>query len=196
MKSSYLRSGLGLLLAATLSACGGGDGSLQLIVGVSGVTKDGMVLTNTNTGELLPVPAYTSQIAFTKLAGNDEQFNIIVKTPPPAATCVMGRNSGRANAYTAYYITVTCTNDPYVLGGAVFGLKGTGLILANGPDTVSVLPNGGDVFYTFPTKVPNGSPFGVTVLVQPVGQTCTVDASKAVGTMPAANALEMFVTCK
>jgi hypothetical protein len=197
MKSLYLRSGLTLLCAAILSACGGGDGSLQLIVTVSGVTKDGLVLTNTNTGELLPVPANTGQIAFTKLASNDEQFNIIVKTPPPAATCVMGRNSGKANGYTAYYITVSCTNDPYTLGGVVRGLTTNGLILANGPDTVAISPNGGaPVNYTFPTKVPNGLKFGVTVLAQPAGQTCTVDPTKAVGDMPAADALEMYVDCK
>ncbi|MFS2006196.1 hypothetical protein ACEN9F_21500 [Duganella sp. CT11-25] len=197
MKSLYLRSGLALLCAVILSACGGGDGSLQLTVSLSGVTKDGLVLTNTNTGELLPVPIGTSIIAFTKLAGTDEQFNIQIKTPPANATCTLTDNTGKANAYTAYRIVVSCTNDPYTLGGVVYGLKSNGLVLANGPDTVGVVANGGaDVAYTFPTKVPNGSPFGVTVLSQPAGQTCTVDPTKAVGNMPATDALQMYVTCK
>jgi hypothetical protein len=196
MKSLYLRSGLALLCACIITACGGGDGSLQLIVGVSGVTKDGMVLTNTNTGELLPVPANTTSIAFTKLAATDEQFNIQVKTPPPNATCQLANNSGKANVYTAYYIQVACANDPYTLGGVVSGLQNSGLILNNGADTVSVQPNGGaSVSYRFPTKVPNGSLYGITVLAQPTGQTCTVDAGKGVGTMPAADLLQATVTC-
>jgi hypothetical protein len=197
MKSLYLRSGLALLCAIVITACGGGDGSLQLSGTVSGLSKDGLVLINTNTGEKLPVPANSGSFIFTKLASNDEQFNVIVDTQPTNAHCDPSANSGRANVYTAYYIVITCASTPYTLGGVVYGLKNTGLILANGPDTVAVTPNGGaDVSYTFPTKVPNGSLFGVTVLAQPIGQTCTVDASKAVGTMLAADALEMFVTCK
>jgi hypothetical protein len=197
MKSLYLRSGLALLCGLVMTACGGGDGSLQLTVSVSGVTKDGLVLINSNTGEELPVPANTSYIAFTKLANTDEQFNITVKTPPPAATCQLANNTGKANVYTYNRIQVVCTNDPYTLGGVVFGLKNSGLILSNGPDTVAITPNGGaDVFYTFPTKVPNGSLYGVTVLAQPTGQVCEVDQSKAVGNMPAADALQMYVTCK
>jgi hypothetical protein len=197
MKSLYLRSGLALLCAVILSACGGGDGSLQLSGSISGLTKDGLVLINTNTGEKLSVPINSSSFIFTKLASTDEQFNVIVDTQPANAKCTASNNTGKANVYTAYYIAITCTNDPYTLGGVVYGLKSSGLILTNGPDTVGVLPNGGaDVSYTFPTKVANGSPFGVTVLSQPAGQTCTVDPTKAVGTMPATDALQMYVTCK
>jgi hypothetical protein len=197
MKSLYLRSGLALLCALMMTACGGGDGSLQLTVSVSGVSKDGLVLTNTSTGEDLAIPAGTSLIAFTRLAATDEQFNITLKSTPPNATCQLAGNTGKASVYTYNTIQVVCTNDPYTLGGVVYGLTGSGLILNNGADTVAVSPNGGaDVAYTFPTKVPNGLLFGVTVLSQPAGQTCTVDPSKAVGTMPAYDALQLYVTCK
>ena len=197
MKSLYLRSGLALLCAAILSACGGGDGSLQLYGSVSGLAKDGLILTNTNTGEKLAVPANQGTFVFTKLASNDEQFNIIVDTQPANAHCDMLNNTGKANVYTTGRIQVNCASDPYTLGGVVSGLNSSGLILANGPDTVAVLPNGGaNISYTFPTKVPNGLLYGITVLSQPSGQTCTVDPSKAVGTMPAADALTVSVTCQ
>ena len=143
MKSLYLRSGLALLCAIILSACGGGDGSLQLSGSITGLTKDGLVLTNTNTGELLTVPVNSSSFVFTKLASTDEQFNVIVKTQPTNANCVASNNTGKANVYTAYYIVITCTNDAFKLGGVVSGLTSSGLILANGPDTVAVTPNGG-----------------------------------------------------
>jgi hypothetical protein len=195
MKSLYLRSGLALLCALVITACGGGDGSLQLTVSVGGVTKDGLVLVNSNTGEELKVPANTSIIAFTKLANTDEQFNITVKTPPPAATCVMANNTGKANVYTYSRIQVVCTNDPYTLGGVVSGLTTNGLILANGQDTVAVTPNGAaTVSYNFPTKVPNALLYGVTILSQPTGQVCTI-TGKAVDTMPANDLLNINVTC-
>jgi hypothetical protein len=189
MKSLYLRSGLALLCAVILSACGGGNGSLALSGTVSNLTKDGLVLVNTNTGEKLPIPNGTSTFVFTKLAAVDEQFNVIVDAQPTGANCQPSgtTNTGKANVYTAYYIAFICTTNPLTLGGTVTGLDTKGLVLANGADTVAVLPGASastPVTFTFPTKVGDGSPFGVTVLSQPKDTTKTCTLANNVGTMP------------
>lgn len=201
MKSLYLRSGLALLCAVILSACGGGNGSLALSGSVSGLTKDGLVLVNTNTGEKLPIPNGTSTFVFTKLAAVDEQFNVIVDTQPTGAVCSPSgtTNTGKANVYTAYYIAFICVTNPYVLGGSVLGQDTAGLVLANGADTVAVPPAsapGVAVGFTFPTKVANGSPYGVTILAQPKNTTKTCSVSNNVGTMPASNYSPVVVICQ
>ena len=199
MKSLYLRAGLALLCAVALSACGGGSGSLLLSGSISGLSKDGLVLVNKNTGEKLPITSGSIAFSFTKLASVDEAFDIEVDTQPTGANCVMSNNNTKANAYTAYYIAVVCTTNPYKLGGTVTGLDSNGLVLANGPDTVAVPPPatpGATVSFTFPVTVANGSPFGVTVLAQPQNTSKVCTASNNTGTMPSNDYSPVTIICQ
>ncbi|MYN39441.1 hypothetical protein GTP55_08660 [Duganella sp. FT109W] len=202
MKSSFLRAGFALLCAVILSSCGGNNGSLALSGTISYVpataTITGLSLINNGNGEKIAIDAGATSFIFTKLLAVDEKFDVEVAAPAPTnAKCVAASNSGNASVYTVYYVTITCTANQRVLGGTVKGLTTTGLVLANGADTTAVLPAGGaDVKFTFPTKVGNSSQYGVTVLTQPTGQTCTVDPTLNPGTMPDADQLGLGVTCK
>lgn len=206
MKSLYLRSGLALVCAALLNACGGGNGNLALSGVITGLSKPDLVLINNKTGEKLPIPVNSTSFVFTKLAAVDEEFDIeVFGNGPTGGSCkpIGTSNIGKANAYTSGQIGFACQANPWTLGGTVSGLSVKGLILANGADTVSVLPPataGAPVNFTFGNKVGDGAPFGVTVLSQPkdldknLAQTCTL--SKEVGTMPAGDFLGVTVTCK
>jgi len=195
MKSLTLRAGLALLCAATLSACGGGSGSLVLQTTIVGLIKDGLIITNG--GDTLTVPANTTGITFPTLIGADDQFDIEIKQQPTHANCVLANNKNKANVYTVVQSSITCTTDSYNLGGTVFGLTGTGLVIANGADRVSVTPSpnpGAPVAFIFPTKVPDGSPYGVTVLAQPTnGQVC--EAYNNSGNMPSGDSSAVGVNC-
>lgn len=204
MKSVYLRSGLALACAALLNACGGGNGNLALSGTISGLTKPDLVLINKKTNERLAIPANSTSFVFTRLAAVDEEFDIEIDTPPTGAKCeaVNGSNIGKANAYTSYSIAFKCTTNPWTLGGNVSGLRYAGLVLANGADLVTVLPPASadaKVGFTFPSKVGDGSPYGVTVLSQPVDpvskltQVCTV--ANPTGNMPAKDYSDLVVTC-
>ncbi|MBV6323879.1 hypothetical protein [Duganella violaceipulchra] len=205
MKSLYLRSGLALVCAALLNACGGGNGNLALSGGISGLTKPDLVLINNKTGEKLPIAAGATGFVFTKLAAVDEEFDIQVFAGPTGGSCkpIGTSNVGKANAYTSGQIGFACQANPWTLGGTVSGLSSTGpantgLILANGADTVSVprpATAGAPVSFTFGNTVGDGSPYGVTVLAQPnnPAQTCTLASN--VGTMPAGGFLGVTVTC-
>jgi hypothetical protein len=62
----------------------------------------------------------------------------------------------------------------YTIGGTVFGLSGTGLILQNNQgDNLPVSATGG---FTFTTSITSGDTYNVTVFTQPSGpaQNCTV----------------------
>lgn len=208
MKSVYPRAGLALLCAVVLSACGGGsDGSMLLQGSITELTKPGLVLVNRSTGEKITIPAGASSFQFTRLIAIDESFDIQVDTPPTGATCKVTDGTNKANAFTSYRTQVSCPTNPWVLGGTVQGLaddgvagNNDGVTLANGPDTVYVAPGGASTAFVFANTVGDGSPYGVTVLVQPSNRTCSLTAPvtngvPGAGVMPAGNDNRLVVNC-
>lgn len=78
----------------------------------------------------------------------------------------------------------------YTVGGTVSGLTGTGLVLQNnGGDNLAVAANGA---ISFATLVGGGAPYAVSVLTQPVGQSCSV--ANGAGTANA-NVANVAVSC-
>lgn len=204
MKSLYLRAGLAVLCGATLAGCGGGSGSMQLGGSIVGLTKQGLVLSNGSSTATLD--ATLTSFTFPDLIASDASFDIQIthQPDPKEATCdpVVQYGKGKANVYTVRQAIVTCHTTTYSLGGRVHGLVGGPLVLANGSQTVTVSPPttaGADVVFTFETKVPNGSPYGVTVLTQPKDQNgqptavCVVNSPAAY--MPAADFSQLDVSC-
>lgn len=190
MKSLTMRCAALTLCATTLAACGGGSGgSIPLSGSISGMNRGPLVLTNKGKDLTVKDPAVT--FAFEELVANDSEFEILVKSNPVGQVCTPSNNKGRANYYSYTQTVITCTTDLYTLGGTVSGLKGT-LVLANGPITVSV-PAGATTF-SFGKSVPNQLPYGITVLSQPTGQTCTVQ--NGIGEkMPIGDKNDVIVTC-
>src|SRR5580700_247782 len=92
-------------------------------------------------------------------------------------------------------LLVACDGDRSsisTIGGSVAGLSsGKRVSLQNnGGDTTTVTANG---TFTFSASLVSGSPYKVTVLTQPVGQTCGV--SRGSGTVAAANIDDVSVAC-
>src|SRR3984957_9694590 len=89
-------------------------------------------------------------------------------------------------------VAITCTDQPFSLGGTISGLgSNAGLTLTNGGDTYAVAA--GSTSFTMPTPVAFGSPYSVAVQAAPAGLTCT--ASNASATMPAGNVASVVITC-
>ena len=175
-------------LLAGLAACGGYS-SISIGGNVIGLTTDGLVLANgTNT---VTVPANATSYTFPQQIGNYAAYSVSIQTQPARLTCVVGNNVGTASGVDINWINVTCAPNTFTLGGTVTGLTGAGLRLTNGSDTVDVAA--GATTFTFPTKVPDGSVYGVAVLQQPSGQTCTVTNGTA--TMGPADVATVQVTC-
>lgn len=124
----------------------------------------------------------------------DEKAGTITGTGtyPLHQTCDVSTNypynlpvSGTAGQLAQIQIYYVCAINTYPLTGKVTGLRGTGLTLANGsgvpPVAVSPAvdannnnaPTGADVALTM-NPVAFNTTYGVTVLTQPAGQTCTV----------------------
>ncbi|KQZ40922.1 hypothetical protein [Duganella sp. Root1480D1] len=202
MKSKYLSAAAALLCVAGLAACGGkGNGSIQLGVNVIGIDRTGLVLQNNGGDDLEITGTSNAQYFFKTLMAPDAPFSVTIKTTPDNVSCVLANNTGKINYYTYLQSTVTCTPDPYPLGGTISGLTGSGLVLANGAQTVGVAANGN---WQFGSPIGNGSVYGVTVLSQPTNQTCTVTggtSGNGSGTIKADKTninvnLTVVVTCK
>jgi len=98
--------------------------------------------------------------------------------------------NGLANggAWAGGNATATTT---YTVGGTVSGLSGTVLLEDNGGDNLSVSANGP---FTFPTALPNGTAYSVTVGSYPSGQTCAVTGGS--GTVSGGAVTGVSVTCQ
>lgn len=203
MKKLYLRSGALLACALALSACGGGSGSLQLGGTVYGVTRDGLTLQN-NGGTPLVISSAGGSFVFPDLVAPDSSYNVTVATPPAAATCVVTGGTGKFGAYSIGSVVVVCTTFRYDLGGTITGLgaANTGLVLINGSDRQSIAGGATSFTMTIPDattgkpasgQVPDSAPYGITVLTQPAGKTCSV--VNGVGTMGSAAVTNVKVNC-
>jgi hypothetical protein len=177
MKSSILRAGVvALACALGLSACGGGSGDLYLTGTVSNVTKDGLVLQN-NGGDDTPVTTPYTSFQFNNRVSTDDQFNVTVKSiPSNTSECHPINGKARANYYTIAQIAITCTIIQHPLTASIKNLTGSGLVIVNGSDRHDV--PAGTASVPMATVYEDGA-YGVSVLQQPTGQTCTVSGGSS-----------------
>jgi hypothetical protein len=195
MKSLTLCASVALACALSLAACGGSSGNLLLSGSVIGLTKPGLQLQN-KSGPLLDVAAGATTFTFNELIGNDEDFDVEIKTPPKGASCSLLNNKGKSGAYNITSVVVNCVTDTHELSGTVTGLNVAvdGLVLVNGSNRLVVPAVAANVKTAFKmNKVADGSPYGITVLAQPAGLTCNVE--NGVGTMATADIGNVVVTC-
>lgn len=190
MNNLILRSSLTLACALSLASCGGSDGNLQIGVYVINMTKPGMVLKEGGqTREIPQGAAGSSQLIYFEGYEADDRFSIQVENQPAGSACVGFNNVGKMGGYSVANVEFRCYNLPQILSGRLNAPLDSPITLNNG-NTQLVVP-AGQTEFAFTTKdadgktigtVGNGDPFGVTVLVQPTGKTCTViDGSGIMG---------------
>jgi hypothetical protein len=114
----------------------------------------------------------------------------------PLQSCTVTNGSGTVAGANVSNVTVNCVSvcppGGCTVGGSIAGLTTSGLVLANGGDTVS--PVTGATAFTLPTPLAEGGTYAVAVKTQPAGQTCAV--SNAAGTVGTANVVSILVSCR
>jgi hypothetical protein len=201
MKSLTLRSSVALACALSLAGCGGGSGNLLLGGSVIGLSRDGLVLQN-NGGAPLAITAGQSVFSFPALLSSDEEFNVTIQSAPASAVCSVANGKGKSGSFNITSVVVTCITNTYELGGSISGLgNASGLVLVNGPERQEIAA--GATSFTMTRKLADGSyasgkvadgaPYGVTILTQPAGRTCTVQ--NGVGNMGSAPVTAIQVNC-
>ncbi len=185
-----------LLLGSFLviSSCGGGSGGggggtpTHSISGtVSGLS--GTVVLQNNGGNDLTITA-NGPFTFSTAVADGSPYAVTVLTQPVGQTCSVASGTGTISGANVANVAVTCSTNTYTVGGAVSGLNGTVVLQNNGGNDLTITANGP---FTFSTAVADGSPYAVTVLTQPVGQTCSV--ANGAGSISGANVANVAVTC-
>jgi hypothetical protein len=134
---------------------------------VSGLT--GTLILENNNGDdetIIANGAYT----FDTPVASGATYLVGVSTQPTGQTCVVSNGNGTITS-NVINADITCTTNTHSVGGSVSGLTGTLVLQNNGGDDETIIANGA---YTFDTQIDFGTLYNVTVLTQPVGQTCVV----------------------
>jgi len=131
--------------------------------------------------------------AFTFGAGipYGQPYSVSVATQPSGESCAVTNGSGSSFAYDVSGVNVSCTSTNFTIGGTVTGLAvGTQLSLQdNGTDTLVI---GLDGTFTFPISLTYDQTYAVTLVAQPMNQTCTL--TMGTGTVTA-DVATVAVTC-
>jgi uncharacterized repeat protein (TIGR03803 family) len=157
---------------------------------ISGLNGAGLVLAN-GTDALAVNSGATSFVMPTPVAFASS-YVVTVQTQPAGLACAVGNGTGTMPAGAVTNVAITCTDQPFSLGGTISGLgNNAGLTLTNGSDTLTVAA--GSSSFTMPSAVAFGAPYSVAVQTAPAGLTCT--AGNAAGTMPASNVTNVIIAC-
>ena len=190
--AAILRAGT-LLTLLVLTACNWSSNANTPYYGlggtVNGLVGNGLVLTDN--GTTLTVNSGATSFSFGGILQNGDSYAVGVQSSPAGLTCSVASGKGKAGTADVNNVVVTCSTHAYTLGGTITNLNGSGLVLANGTDTLIVPANA--VSFTLPAKVAYTSGYAVEVVQQPTGLSCGV--SNGVGTIPAANVTNVLVTC-
>lgn len=201
MKKSILAL-CALTLAAGLAACGGGTSKYTVGGTVTNLQYGPLVLVTNGmevaiqpqtdgSGKLVPTInyAFPNQLDYgdaysitLKPIGTNENGTTIYQQPPhqvcgPADVQgnITSDTAGRLSVINAQFV---CNLATHTIGGQITGLAADTLILTNGGNQLTLTKDTATNLYptsfTFPTQVTYKTTYGVTVLQQPTGQTCTV----------------------
>lgn len=216
MKLTYTRASALLALALGLSACGG-KATFDVGGPITGLKYEGLKITNATNGDSVTVepPAasaggVTSYKLGTKLEYG-QPYNVSITSMPKHQNCTLFNGADTAGRLATINIGVACTVLAFPIGGSVSGLTyrdpatdttSTRLKITNGADTLVIEKDTvSPAIYALPTAVPYGLDYGVAIVSQPTGQTCTIaNASGTVlteiipGVPPAADKVENQVT--
>jgi hypothetical protein len=156
---------------------------------IVGLTQSGLVLANGSS--FLAVSAGATSFTLPAVAYSSG-YTVSVLTQPQGLACAVSNGSGLMPAAPVTTVRISCTNQPFSVGGAIAGPgNASGLVLTDGADSLTV--GAGATTFVMPTRVAFGSNYAVQVQRTPAGLICSV--ANGSGTMGAANVTQVTVTC-
>jgi hypothetical protein len=159
---------------------------------VRGLPGSGLVLEN-NGADPLRIDA-DGPFTFARKLADGAAYQVTVRTQPGSGTCTVGNGAGTIRGANVGNVAVSCNTSDFTVGGTVSGLSGSHLVLRNnGGDELTIDANGR---FTFPSALPSGARYSVTIAAQPVnpGQQCSV--SNGSGTVGNGNVTSIRVECR
>ena len=136
----------------------------------TGLSAPGLVLSDGSNTYSVPVNA--NHFTMPTAVAYGSSYTVNVQTQPAGLTCTISGGTGTMPASAVMDVGVTCASSSYTLGGAISGLKSSGLVLTDGVDDLSVSANAAQ--FSMPNALAYGSDFAVTIKAQPSTGTCQI----------------------
>jgi hypothetical protein len=139
---------------------------------VEDLEGSGLVLRN-NGGDDLTIDR-NGEFRFDTSLPTGARYDVRIHEQPrnPNQTCRVERGAGTVGSTDVTNILVRCETRDFSIGGRVERLFGLGLVLQNnGGDDLAIGSNGR---FTFPTRLPEGASYNVTIRQQPLLDRCEV----------------------
>ena len=158
---------------------------------VSGLAGGQSVTLLNNSSDAISLSA-NGAFTFPTTLSSGASYQVGIGTQPSDETCFIANAIGSVTTANITNVTVTCIPNTYFIGGTVTGLgSGKSLTLQNnGGDTFTISSNGD--FY-FPTDLPSGTNYSVSIATQPAGQLCAV--SNGTGVVSGATISNVSIAC-
>jgi large repetitive protein len=160
---------------------------------VTGLQGTGLILQD-NGGDDFPVAGNGSfTFATSVLSGHTYTVTASGQPTSNSQTCTVTNGIGTVGSGNVTNVTVACSTTTFAVGGSISGLSGSVVLKNNAGDTLLLTANGP---FGFAVPVASGSPYAVTVSLQPSSpsQTCTV-TNDASGTVTDAPISDITVAC-
>jgi hypothetical protein len=199
-----MRAGCALALALALAGCGG-KAEFPVTVSVSGLFYPGLVVSNNGQNMSVAVPPAnqfgSASVDFPNTISYGDAYQVTIGSDPQHSHCQLAdaenNAKGTAGRLASINVVVNCTVDAHSLGGSVTGLTSTGLTIINGSsgggaNAVPGTTTSAD--FTISSLVQYGVPYGLSILSQPLYDTCKID-SGAIGTMGDFDIKNVAVSC-
>jgi len=191
MKTKIFNVLLLCVCSLLLSACGGGSLNASVGGAVSGLGSGLSLTLQNNGGDNLTLTSNQSFTFATSISPNST-YNVTVLNQPTGQTCAVTNGSGSIDAMgdNIGNVSVSC-NVTSSVGGTVSGLlPGTSVTLSNNGLLLQIDTNGS---FAFPGLLLAGTPYNVSISIQPAGETCQV--SNALGVVVDNVTAQVLVAC-
>jgi len=181
--------GAGTISGANVSSIIVDCSAVQFNIGgtITGLPS-GSTITLQNNGANNLLLSVNGMFTFLNKLTDGSLYNITILTQPAGAICSVSMGTGTVSGVDVQSALITCSTLTYTVGGALSGYNGSNLVISNnGLENVTV--TSGSTAFTFPTAIPDGGAYNVTIITQPSSPSQTCSVSNGAGNVPALDAL-------
>ena len=148
-------------------------------------------LTLQNNGSDTLTLTQNGNYTFTTPQINASHYAITISQQPNGQHCTLTNSSGTVAKQNINTIQINCI-PIYTLSVTVNGLQSATVTLKNNSETYAISASGS---HTFPTALPEGSDYTITIQSQPNGYQCNFDSNNTSGTIANQNINNITLNC-
>ena len=169
------------------------DNSFSVGGSVSGLGSGLSLVLQNNGADNLEI-SQNGSFSFPTLLADGDAYHATILNQPMGQTCEIFNGGGDGSAIEGadvVSISVVCTDEFFSIGGTINGLGSCRSLTLqnNGDDDLELWRDGS---FEFNALVPRGSEYEVSILHQPVGQSCTITEGSNVANNDVSN---VFLIC-